>query len=64
MGQYIKNKLKIIIEEDSHFEGLRNIFNTILEEKFPQQNKEITINVQEAYRIAHILNKKEIPSAT
>jgi hypothetical protein len=46
-------KLRIIgIEdsEDSQLKGTVNIFNKIIEENFPNLKKEMSINIQEAYR--------------
>jgi hypothetical protein len=40
------------IEEskDSQLKGPANIFNQILEENFPNQKKELPVNIHEAYR--------------
>ena len=51
--------LRIIrIEEDSQLKGPENIFNKIIEEKFPNLKKEMPINVQEAYRTPNRLDQK------
>jgi DNA-directed RNA polymerase beta subunit len=53
--------LRIIgIEEskDSNLKGPKNTFNKIIEANFPNLKKEMTINVQEAYRISNRLDKK------
>jgi hypothetical protein len=44
--------------EDSHLKGLGNIFNKIIEEKFPNLKKEMPINIQEAYKTPNRLNQK------
>jgi hypothetical protein len=36
--------------EDSQLKGPVNIFNTIIEENFPNLKKEMPMNIQEAYR--------------
>jgi hypothetical protein len=49
-----RSNLRIIqVEEneDSQLQGSENFFNKIIEENFPNIKKEITIKVQEAYRI-------------
>ena len=54
--------LKIIgIEkgEESQLKGPENIFNKIIEEKFPNIKKKMAINVQEAYRTPNTLNQKK-----
>ena len=54
-------KLRIIgIEEDrkSQMQRSENIFNKITEENFPNLNKKMPINIQEAYRIAIRLDQK------
>jgi chromosome segregation ATPase len=45
--------LRIIgVDENENFQlkGLANIFNKIIEENFPNQKKEMSMNIQEAYR--------------
>jgi hypothetical protein len=36
--------------EDSQLKGPVNIYNKIIEENFPNLNKEMNMNVQEGYR--------------
>jgi hypothetical protein len=44
--------LRIIeIEEDSQLQGPVNIFNKIIEENYSNLKKEISTNIQEAYKI-------------
>ena len=53
--------LRIIgIEEgkDSQLKGPVNIFNKIIEENFPNLNKEMPMNIQEAYRTPNRLDQK------
>jgi hypothetical protein len=53
--------LRIIgIEESKDFQlkGPINIFNKIIEEKFPNLKKEMPMNIQEAYRTPNRLNQK------
>ena len=52
---------KIGIEEgeDSQLKGPNNVFKKIIEENFPNQQKEMTIKVQEVYRIANELDQKK-----
>jgi len=53
--------LKIIgIEEtkDSQLKGPVNIFNKIIEEKFPNLKKEMPMNIQESYRTPNRLDQK------
>ena len=45
--------------EDSQLKGPENIFNKIIEENFPNLKKEITINVQEAYRTPKRFEQKK-----
>jgi hypothetical protein len=48
-----RRNLRIIdIEEseDSQINGLVNVFNKIIEENFPNLNKEMPMNIQKAYR--------------
>jgi hypothetical protein len=54
-------KLNIIgIEdsEDSQLKGPVNIFNKVIEENFPNLKKEMSINMQEAYRTPNRLDQK------
>jgi hypothetical protein len=44
--------------EDSQLKGLVNIFNKIIEENFPNLKKEMSMNVQEAYKTPNILDQK------
>ena len=37
-------------KEDSQLKGQVNTFNKIIEENFPSLKKEMTMNIQEAYR--------------
>jgi hypothetical protein len=56
-----RQNLRIIrIEEnkDSQYKGPENVFNKIIEENFPSLKKEMTINVQEAYRTPNKWNQK------
>jgi len=56
-----RSNLRIIgIEkyEDSQLKGPVNIFNKIIEENFPNLKKEMSINVQEAYRTPNRLDQK------
>jgi prefoldin subunit 5 len=48
------------IEENeySQVKGPVNIFNKIVEENFPNLNKEMPMNIQEAYRIPNSLDEK------
>ena len=53
--------LRIIgIDENEYFQlkGPVNIFNKIIEENFPNQKKEMPMNIQEAYRIPNRLDQK------
>ncbi|KAL6089685.1 hypothetical protein STEG23_026096 [Scotinomys teguina] len=59
--------LRIIgIEEGEEYQlkGTENIFNKIIEENFPNLNKEIPIKIQEAYRTANRLDPQKGPLAT
>ena len=52
-------KVEIIgIEEEYQLKGLENIFSEILKEKFSKIKKKIPIKVQEASKIANILDQK------
>ena len=44
--------------EDFQFKRSVNIFNKILEEKFPNRKKEMPMNTQEAYRTPNRLDQK------
>jgi hypothetical protein len=58
--------LRIIDTEeskDSQLKGSVNIFNQTIEENFPNPNKEVLINIQEAYRMPNRLDQK-IPPIT
>jgi hypothetical protein len=44
--------------EDSQLKGPVNIFNKIIEEDFPNLNKEMPINIDEAYRGPNRLDQK------
>jgi hypothetical protein len=53
--------LRIIgIDENENFQlkGPVNIFNTIIEEDFPNLKKEMPMNIQEAYRTPNGLDQK------
>jgi hypothetical protein len=53
--------LQIIgIDEDEDFQlkGPVNIFNKIIEENLPNLKKEMTMNIQESYRIPNRLDQK------
>jgi hypothetical protein len=53
--------LRIIGEdekEDFQLKGPANIFNKIIEENFPNLKKEMTMNIQEAYRTPNRLDQK------
>jgi hypothetical protein len=56
-----RTKLRLIgIDEndDLQLKGPTNIFNKIIEENYPDLKKEITINIQEAYRTPNRLDQK------
>jgi hypothetical protein len=44
--------------EDFQLKGAANIFNKIIEEKFPNIKNEIPMNIQEVYRTLNRLDKK------
>jgi hypothetical protein len=44
--------------EDTQIKGPVNIFNKIIEENFPRLKKQMTKNIQEAYRTPNKLNQK------
>jgi hypothetical protein len=56
-----RSNLRIIgIEESEDFQlkGPVNIFNTIIEENFPNLKKEMLMNIQEAYKTPNRLDQK------
>jgi hypothetical protein len=64
--QEIQDKMRrpniriIAIDENEHFKikGTVNIFNKIIEENFPNLNKVMPMNIQEAYRTPNSLDQK------
>ena len=54
------NLLIIVVDEKEDFQikGPANIFNKIIEEKFPNLKKEMPMNTQEAYRTPNRLDQK------
>ena len=48
----------IEVSEDSQLKGPVNIFNKIIEENFPNLKKEMTMNIEEAYRTPNRLDQK------
>ena len=50
--------------EYSQLKGPVNIFNKIIEENFPNLKKEMSVNIQEAYRTMNNWIRKEIPPIT
>jgi hypothetical protein len=50
--------------EDSQLKGPVDIFNKIIEENFYNLNKEMPINIQEAYRTPNRLDQKRNYSIT
>jgi hypothetical protein len=48
----------IEVSEDSQLKGPVNIFNKIIEEKSPNLKKEMTMNIEEAYRTPNRLDQK------
>ena len=52
--------LWIIVDEndDSQLKGPANIFNKIIEEKFPNLKKEMPMNIQDAYKTPNRLEQK------
>ena len=60
------NLLIIGVDENEDFQlkGPANIFNKIIEENFPNLKKEVSMNIQEAYRTSNRLDQKEIPPDT
>ena len=54
-----KPKVKITDESvDSQLKGPINIFNNIIQEKFPNLKKQMPMNIQEAYRTPNRLDQK------
>jgi hypothetical protein len=49
--------------EESQFKEAIKTFRKMIEENFPNLNKEIDLNVQEAYRIPKSLDQKKILSS-
>jgi hypothetical protein len=45
-------------DEDFQLKGPANIFNNIIEENVPNLQKEMSMNIQEAYRTPNRLNQK------
>jgi hypothetical protein len=54
--------IKVDKNEDFQLKGPPNIFNKVIEEKFPNLKKEIPMNIQEAYRTPNRLDQKRNPS--
>jgi hypothetical protein len=54
------NRRIIGIDQNENFQlkGPANIFNKIIEEKFPNLKKEMPMNIKEAYRTANSLDQK------
>jgi hypothetical protein len=54
------NLLIIVVDEKEDFQikGPANIFNKIIEEKFPNLKKEMPMNTQEAYRTPNRQDQK------
>jgi hypothetical protein len=52
--------LWIIVDENEDFQlkGPANIFTKVIEENFPNLKKEMSMNIQEAYRTANRLDQK------
>jgi hypothetical protein len=48
--------------KDSQFKGSVNVFNKIIEENFPNLKKEMSMNIQEAYKSLNRLDQKRNPS--
>jgi hypothetical protein len=48
--------------KDSHHKVPLNIFNKIIEENFPNLNKEMPMNIQETYRTTNRLDRKRSSS--
>ena len=52
-------RISIDENEDYKLKGPGNIFNEIIEENFPNLKKEMTINIQDAYRTSNSLDQKK-----
>jgi hypothetical protein len=50
--------IRVDDNEDFQLKGPVNIFNKIMEENFPNLKKEMSMNIQEAYRIPNRLGQK------
>ena len=50
--------ISIYESEDLHLKGPVNIFNKIIEENFPNLEKEMPMNIKEAYRTSNRLDQK------
>jgi hypothetical protein len=48
--------------EDLQLKGPVNIFNKVIEENFPNPKKEMSLNIQEAYRTPNTLDQKRSSS--
>jgi hypothetical protein len=57
-GHMRRPNLRIIGVEDSQLKGPVNIFNKIIEENFPNLEKEMPTNIQEAYRTSNRQDQK------
>jgi spore coat polysaccharide biosynthesis protein SpsF (cytidylyltransferase family) len=51
--------LRIIVDKNEDFQIKANIFNKIIEENFPNLEKEMPMNIQEAYRTPDRLDQKK-----
>jgi hypothetical protein len=56
-------KIGIGESQDSQLKGPVNIFNKIIEETFPNLKKEMSMNIQEAYRTPNRLDQKRNSSS-
>lgn len=45
--------------EELQLKGTENVFDHIIEESFPNNKKDITMNLQEAYRTPNKLDQKQ-----
>ena len=52
------NIIDIDENEDFQLKGPANIFNKVMEENFPNLNKEMPMNIQETYRTPKRLEQK------
>ena len=59
-----RQNLGVDENEDFQLKGPANIFNKIIEENFPNLNKEMPMNIQEAYRTPNRLDQKRNSSDT